>query len=314
MGGDRLSLIFRVGFTFVLVVSLILNLVLLNTSSPKASSGEQSSKYPLLAKRIFLEDTNDTLINFAPLRSGLELYLSRLQVSHSLYFEYLFTGTSIRLGSDSELVAASLMKIPLVMDLYKAAELGRVDLNQQVEVKQNQLDRGYGELWKRGAGTKLTLREAAAMTLTYSDNTAAHVIQDNMVGTLAEEEASIAQLDVPFDLSEDEHIVINARAYASFLKCLYLSCYLSKGDSQAILSALVNAPRERISKTIPASIPVAHKIGTFSEGTQSDCGIIYAAQRHYLLCVMLQLPQQEADAHFERISQIIYQYVTDEER
>lgn len=284
---------------------------------PKPLSTTQADQYPLLAKRVFLENRNDVLINFAPLRSALELYFSRLEGNYSFYFEYLFTGTSIRQGStdDSTQVGASLLKIPLAMDLYKAEELGRIDLDKEVTIKQEWLNQEYGDLWKKGAGTKITLREAADLTLKDSDNTAARVVLESLVGVLSEEESAFSALDIEYDVTDDSRITINARAYASFLKCLYLSCYLTPEGSHAILKKLNEAPEVgRIAAGVPDDVPVAHKIGTFSNTTQSDCGIVYAPNRPYLLCIMMDGSDETTKEHFQRISELIYNYVTDTAR
>ncbi|QQR52229.1 hypothetical protein IPG36_06735 [bacterium] len=82
-------------------------------------------RYPLLAKRILIDNPNDAIVKFVPLRKEIERRFQELQVPFSFYFEYLPTGTSIRNGDDVALVGASLFKLPIVMDLYKAAELGK---------------------------------------------------------------------------------------------------------------------------------------------------------------------------------------------
>ncbi len=100
----------------------------------KSGVGNQSDKkpeYPLLAGRLFVENPNDVIINFTDLRSELTSYMEKNGIQGSLYFEYLPTGTSVRVQGDDELVAASLMKIPVIMELFRAAELGRIDLDKK---------------------------------------------------------------------------------------------------------------------------------------------------------------------------------------
>ncbi|HEV7454277.1 MAG TPA: serine hydrolase, partial [Candidatus Saccharimonadales bacterium] len=198
--------------------------IMRDTPTADQSSSQQASQrqFPLLSKRILSDDPNDILINFVPLRKDLTARFAALNGQKSFYFEYLPDGTSIRVGSDDQLVAASLIKVPLSMNLYRAAELGRISLDKTVTITNSEIDNAYGNLWQKGAGAKITLRQAARLALTESDNTATHVIFDNIKGLLSADEESMARLDVDQNM-EAGQAVINAKSYASVLKSLYFS-------------------------------------------------------------------------------------------
>lgn len=267
-------------------------------------------RYPLLSKRILADNPNDILINFVPLRKQLATEFDKITGQKSFYFEYLPDGTSIRNGSDNQLIAASLIKVPLCMNLYKAAELGRIQLDQEVSVTSGELDNAYGDLYQRGAGTTLTLRQAAQLALEQSDNTATHVIFDHISGLLNADEESLARLDVDQNTQAGQAI-INAKSYASVLKSLYFSSYLQKQDSQELLSYLTKSmATNRLAKHLPNSVPVAHKIGVYNATwAESDCGIVYAPKRPYVICVMVELPETQADAFIAGISKEVYDFV-----
>jgi len=275
------------------------------------SSSELSAKFPLLAKRLFIDDPNDVIINFSDLRMQISNYMTSNGLKGSVYFEYLPTGTSIRYTGDSEYVAASLMKMPVVMELYKASELGRINLDTIVELKQEWLDSSYGALYKKGAGYKLSLRDAAQIALSQSDNTAINIILNSTQGLLKTGENVISSLDVSFNRDDKSQIEISARSYASFLKCLYFSCYVNYVDSQEILTLLTQSQfNNRLRQGVPNDVKIAHKIGTYSNTTQSDCGIVYEDKRNYLLCVILQVADtNEGNAHIAALSKLTYDYL-----
>ncbi len=154
------TLLFTTGFFFVL--SIVFG-VLYFTS--RASDTNEQKMYPLLAKRLFLENRSDILINFQPLRKEIEEYLDRTGVKHSFYFEYLFTGSTIRYGEDTKLVGASLMKIPVVMDLYKSSEQGKIELDQQVTVRADDIskDPEFGNQESLKAGDVITIASVYAV-------------------------------------------------------------------------------------------------------------------------------------------------------
>ena len=289
----------------------LLNIKQTNADKQKSTDNSQAA-YPLLSKRIFAENQNDMLLNFVPLRKDLDAAFKALPSGtlHSFYFEYLPSGTSIRNGSDNTLVAASLIKVPLVMNLFKAAELGKVNLDSKVTITDQQLDGAYGDLWKKGAGTEITLREAAKLALTESDNTAAHIVFDAVNGLLTSDQESLNNLDISQNMKEGQ-AVIDAKSYTSVLKSLFLASYVNRASSQEILSYMSQSTAtNRITAQLPKDIPVAHKIGVYnSSWSESDCGIVYATKRPYAICIMVGLPEEQANIFIANISKKIYDFV-----
>lgn len=305
-----------VGIVIIVLLGVISFLIyVMATETETSSSKKWISKHSLLSKRLAVEEPNDTIVNFVPLRKAVKFYLSNTGLEYSFYFEYLPTGTSIRSNEDNQLAGASLLKLPTIISLYKAAEEKKIDLDKEVVVKQEWLDSGFGDFWKKGAGTKLTLREAARLALVDSDNTAIKTIRGTMGDTIADNETVLTQLDVNFPYTIDGQSQVSARDYASVLKCLYLSCYLEPEGSQEILTQLAEAPDfGRIARGIPDSVKVAHKIGVFHNEVQSDCGIFYPPNRPYVLCIIIKAPSSVADLHMQLLSKTVYDYVTDPTR
>lgn len=269
--------------------------------------------YPLLARRLFIDNPNDTRINFSKLRASLNKYFDDKDLEGSVYFEYLPTGSSVRVHPDDRYRAASLIKLPVAMELYKGVELGKVDLNKKVKLKQEWLNGGYGSLYEKGAGYELTLKEAAEIMLKDSDNTALRVLIDANKD-LDLDNRALASLDIELTTNQDGSIDIGTRAYSSFLKCLYFACYNSFEHSQTILKMLTETPfNDRIAAGIDdKNLPVAHKIGVFNNQVQSDCGIVYVPQRNYALCIMLQGEDTpDTRGKMAELSKMVYEFVKD---
>lgn len=133
-------LVFFIGFIF----GTILNI------SPEAKPASNVVQYPYLAKRVQIDNPNQSIVNFTDLRLQIENEAKRHESEGnkiSLYFEYLPTGVSIETNSSAMTVGASLMKLPVVMNLYKAAELGRLSLDSKVALKGDWLNSQYGTLY-----------------------------------------------------------------------------------------------------------------------------------------------------------------------
>ena len=274
---------------------------------------EQQAKYDLLSRRVLIENPNDILLDFTPLKKELESYAANTvgKDKMSLYFEYLPTGSSIGINENKESVGASLLKLPVVINVYKLAEEGRLDLDRTVSIEKQWLNSSYGSLYKKGEGYELTIRRAAQYALEESDNTAVLLLMDMIARAPGGMQNGLFDfVDINYDVGSDDTVLIGSQAYASMLKCLYFSCFLNKDDSQEVLYHLTQATaKDRLAKSIPAGLDVAHKIGTFKEQTQSDCGIIYLDKRNYLLCIMVDEGEAEGSRHIAKVSQIVYEFL-----
>jgi len=283
------------------------------THSPSAgSANDKHASYPLLAKRIFMSNPNDIIINFVSMRQQLGTYFTNNNLTGSLYFQYLPTGTTVQTANDQQEVAASLMKLPTAMDAYRAVEMHKANLDTVITLQPSMLDSDFGTLYQKGAGYKLTLREAIRIMLEQSDNTALNAVLSVTGGAVPAAANSLNAVDVSYVQNSDQSVSISARSYSSLLSCLYFSCYNTYQDSQAILDQLAhsNFNDGLVAGIDDKSIRVAHKIGVYNNANQSDCGIVYVPQRPYLVCIMLNGPDNATtQGHIADLSKIIYQYI-----
>ena len=307
----RLIVALLIGTGFISGTTFLIGRHTATGVTDRSTTPNEAQRFPLLAPRIFVNNPNDPLINFTTLRLQLRSYMAEKNLKGSLYFEYLPTGINVRVDDDSQEAAASLMKIPAVMELYKAAELNRVDLDTPYKLREEWLDDRFGNLYKQGAGYSLSLREAARIALIDSDNTAINMVIALSRNLLQPTENVLTFLDVDFVRPDEDRLTISARSYSSFLKCLYFSCYLNHENSQQILMNLSNTSfNNRLRTGVPFEIPMSHKIGTFNNSVMSDCGIIYEPKRPYVLCIMLEVADdQTGNEHFATLSKMTYDYI-----
>lgn len=276
-------------------------------SSPK----EIASLYPFLSPRIFAINQNDILINFVDLRKQLIDYIGSIKDSLGLYFEYLPSGNSIGVNSSNEYIFVSLLKLPVVMAVYKQVEQGHVSIDDTLTIQQDDLDNQFGTLYKSGAGTKITVKDAILKTIADSDNTAknalGHVITNDDILDVLD------SLDIPQDADKNTPVV-SPKNYSSILRSLYLSSYLTRKYSNLLLNDMTLSHfNDEIAQPIPNTIKVAHKIGVHEPSSDtpvySDCGIVYLPKRPYILCIMTKSPSDKAKEYMQTISKMIYDYV-----
>lgn len=276
------------------------------------------AQFPLLSPRIFAQNRNDIIINFTTLRGQIRTFMENTEGMHlGVYFEYLPSGVSIGVHEKDDFISASLIKVPLVMGIMKMIEREKITPTQVITLEESDLDRNFGTLWKRGAGTTLTVKEAIDLTLKESDNTAAKAL-DKLVSSDPIREVYDA-LDIPTDWAGPLPVV-SPKNYSSVFRCLYLSCFLSYEHSQEILHTLTQSAFNDVGLAagVDPGVPVSHKIGLFDSAKSNqrvrlDCGIVYIPKRPYILCVLGETEQgkeKQINDFTQQLSDLIYRNIS----
>lgn len=305
---------FVVGLLATIVVLLVVISVKLFTLS-QTPTEQDHEKFPYLSKRIFTENQNDILVNFIPLRNTMREYVSILPDTVGVYFEYLPSGISIGVNDRNELAIASLFKTPLVMAIYRQIEKGVLKKDDIITMTEEHINKGFGDLWTRGVGTTLTIEELINIVLVESDNTASQMLRSKI--SEDDIEKVFESLDINTE-SNGKALVISPKSYSSILRSLYLSSYLERDFSNEILDILTKTNyNDKIVAGVPEDIKVAHKIGIWDIDSTNgggiiynDCGIFYPPERPYLLCVMVKTDEKKAQEYMNRLSRMVYSYVT----
>jgi beta-lactamase class A len=297
-----------------ITANLLLGIYLLTNVSTRPQS--DPGAFPFLSKRIFAENQNDILINFTDLRSELHDYIAKQDGKIGVYFEYLPSGTSIGVNDQLAVTIASLIKIPIIMVVYREIEKGNLSRDKTLILQESDLSTLSGDLWKRGVGGKVTVNEAIELSITKSDNTASNILRRSISTEMIDH--VFDSLDIP-KTREGTLTIITPKSYTSILRSLYLSSYLERESSNEILTIMTKAEfKDLIPSGVPETVPVAHKFGIFelpeTPTTLSDCGIVYLPSRPYSLCVMVQGSQAQAFEYIQSISKIVYNYVEKADR
>jgi len=292
-------------------ISLGVNIFLYQSSQHRSTTAvaESNAAYPLLSSRA-LRNThrNDFINNFLPLRKTLHQITDPYHDSVAFYFDYLPTGTTIGVNEDSEFTAASLLKVPVVMAYFHKKERLGITADPTVSIQQSELNSKYGDLYKKGAGAQINLGDAVKAALQQSDNTASLILADQ----ISDDDFMYVYegLDIQ-PATEDKNPIITADRYVSILRALYYSSILNSDDSEYILDLMSKSEfHDMLPSGVPSDVPVAHKIGLIDDQIYSDCGIIYAPQRPYVLCIISKSDRATAVNRMHDISEAIYDYVS----
>ena len=90
----------------------------------------------------------------------------------------LASGSHIGEREDVVMPTASLIKVPVLVSLYRAVAGGQVTLDERIRYEERHRTLGSGVLSKLSFGVEMTVRDAAVLMMTISDNSATNMCID----------------------------------------------------------------------------------------------------------------------------------------
>jgi beta-lactamase class A len=180
--------------------------------------------------------------------------------------------------------AASTIKLPLLIEVLRQRELGKLDLSQTVTIRARDVVGGTGNL-QHQVGRTLSLNEVVHQMVLTSDNVAANILVD-LVG-MDSVNATAQRYDFPNTFFRRRMLDTAAQAagienvtstadLAGMLERIARGTMISTGISQQAMSLLEE--RGRVDKdwlglNLPASAELSHINGTLA-GVRDDVGLI----------------------------------------
>ncbi|HTF99037.1 MAG TPA: serine hydrolase [Nitrospirota bacterium] len=210
----------------------------------------------------------------------------------SVYFRDLNTGNRFGIGERDKLLAADLLKIPLMMAYFKWSEASPVVLRKALLYTG---DEGRSETLE--PGKKYTVNDLLHRMIVSNDQAAYAILFANLPRPRLEK--IFKELYVDYDPQrQDEYLSLSA--YASFFRVLFNASYLSEEMSEKALRFLSrSASKTAMSSGLPAGIAFSGKRGEQTIRTSDDeeaaaqyrmheLGIIYHPSRPFLLGFVVQ--------------------------
>ena len=123
---------------------------------------------------------------YAPCHAkSLRQKLSSLLKTHeghvAVAIKHLATGERFEFEANRAMPTASLIKIAVMVEAYRQADAGRIDLEQRITLLAGDKVPGSGILTTHfSAGTQVSLRDAIRLMIAYSDNTATNLVLEQI--------------------------------------------------------------------------------------------------------------------------------------
>jgi len=225
----------------------------------------------------------------------------------------LQTGASAEIDGARPLLAASLFKLPILLQVLAEEDAGRLDANQLVEIRPEDWTDGSGVLQAR-VGDRLSVRELTRLMIQESDNIAALVLLDE-VG-VADTNATAARLGltdthlVDRRAGEDGDHTTSARDMAHLMLGLASGEVVNQRVSERALGLLeAKQSVNWLGDDLPFWVKVAHKWGDLPEA-RNDAGVVFAPRGSYAIAVLTDgAPPDEAAAAIARVSRTVYDFL-----
>jgi len=220
------------------------------------------------------------------------------------------TGAWLGIHEKTGFYPASILKIPIMMAILKKIQLGEMKLSDTITLTQEDLDSGWGDLYKSGAGAKFTVQQLLEDMIKASDNTAKNALKRQL--TLTEIDEVFVHVGIPDPYITDNGQTVSPRDYTRLFKALYYSTFLSPHYSEIALELATNSREEDlISKDLPDGVQVSQKFGIAEEmGVLHDCGVVYHQKNPYFICIMTSgINTAQSEELIPKLSKDVYDYV-----
>jgi beta-lactamase class A len=262
-----------------------------------------------------------------PARAGMPAPLERLQgeLQHlggrapghvAIAVQDLETGYIATYNAGASMPAASTIKIPVMVEVFKQLQEGRFDLNHRVALRGWDRDCGSGGMCGAPGGRSYTVSTLLAKMIDRSDNTATNMlirlvgrthINTTMRGlglrhTALHDAVRSGSSEIRYALRSSPFDMVQ------LLGEMARNELINEWSSQQMIHILEGQRHNSLlPKPLPRYVSIAHKTGTLHD-TLNDVGIVYADQAPYVIAVMTtSLPTLSSGRSFIRsVSAVAY--------
>ena len=238
--------------------------------------------------------------------TALEQRLSPLIEQHKgqvgAMVKNLRTGVTFAWRADHPMPTASLIKIAVMVEVYRQVERGRIELDDRLRLTERDIVPGSGILRRYfSRGTRLPLRDAVRLMIAVSDNTATNLVLDH-IGLKKTNEtmdrmgfretrlhAKVFRSETSIDPERSQRFGLGSTTASEMVKLLeamHQGAVISKESSQEMLEHLrACESKDRIPRYLPEGTVVAHKTGSVSH-VRTDAGIMDSPAGPIAICVL----------------------------
>jgi len=242
------------------------------------------------------------------LRADLHRMVVRFPASSAVEVMDLATGYHVGYNAGAVMPAASTIKVPVMVEVFRQLEAGRFELDRRVTLLESDKDYGSGDLCDAPAGSTYSVDELLDKMIDVSDNTATNMLI-RLVG-LANINRTMNRLGLDQThlrgyVRTDSWSVRQAlqSSPADMVRLLTMMAKRELVDDWSSNEMISILEGDQINTLLPASLPpgiaIAHKTGSFFD-TLNDVGIVYGDDPYVIAVMTTHLPSLDIGRTFIR--------------
>jgi D-alanyl-D-alanine carboxypeptidase (penicillin-binding protein 5/6) len=216
--------------------------------------------------------------------------------------KHLATGERFDHQSDKPMPTASLIKLPIMMEAYRQAGEGLLDLQQRITLADADKVEGSGILTRHfSAGTQVSLLDAIRLMIAFSDNTATNLVIDR-IGLPATAQtmeqlgcpdtklhAKVFRADTSIFPDRSKQFGLGSTTAAEMISLLERIEQRQFAGPQACDAMIEHLracqDRTKIARLLPDHVLTAHKSGEVAK-SRTDAGLLKCSTGTIALCVL----------------------------
>ena len=204
----------------------------------------------------------------------------------------LRTGEVVGYNAHASLPAASTIKVPVMVEVFRQMEAGAFTLDRDVALTSADRDGGWGDLADAPAGSHYTVRRLLWLMITQSDNTAANMLI-RLVGRVHVNETmhtlglgNTSLSDYIRSYGDIRSIRTTASDMVRLMAMIVHGQLVDEWSCGEMLQIMAGQHiNTLLPQPLPADVLVAHKTGSLHD-TLNDVGVVYLAGAPYAIAVM----------------------------
>jgi beta-lactamase class A len=220
---------------------------------------------------------------------------------YGFYVLRLGTDTGYGIGQDETFQAASLIKLPVVIAMYKEAEAGGLKLDAKYVLKEQDKLKGAGSLSGKPAGYELTYRSMLRLMGKQSDNTAFNIARKTLGDEIIIETIS----NIGMDNTSFEKNTTTPKDVAEFFYKLWNGELITQASRDEMIEFLQDTIYEDWLAAGTPDVKVAHKFGR-EVNVLNDAGIVFAEKPYVLVIMGKGIVEREANSFYPDFSSFVY--------
>jgi serine-type D-Ala-D-Ala carboxypeptidase (penicillin-binding protein 5/6) len=265
------------------------------------------------------------------LASQLQPLLEQHRGEVAVMVKNLQTGEMFAYRSDAVMPTASLIKFPVLIEMYRQVEQGTVAIDKPLTLNDSDKVPGSGILTQHfNTGANLSLHTIARLMITYSDNTATNMVLDqigipSVAKTMSDMgfpetqiHSKVFRRDTSIALERSQKFGLGsttAQDMVALLERLHHKTLLSSASCDAIMAHLATCDdKSKLLRKLPSGVKVYHKTGAVNE-CRTDAGLIETPKGMIAIAILTNNNQDtswgnenEAELLCANVGDIVYRW------